>query len=81
MDENLIYQAIFRRKSVRKFESSPLDQETIAGITSQFSLLTPMLEGIRTEVTLMTSGSPAAGWTSRHSSTGPGARRSHAIRG
>jgi len=55
MDEELLYQAIFRRKSVRKFESSPLDQETIASITSQFSSLTPMLEGIRTEVALMTS--------------------------
>jgi nitroreductase len=54
MDEDLLYQAIFRRKSVRKFESSPLDQDTIASITSQFSSLTPMLEGIRTEVTLMT---------------------------
>jgi nitroreductase len=55
MDEDILYQAIFRRKSVRKFESSPLDQETIASITSQFSSLTPMLQGIRTEVKLMTS--------------------------
>ena len=55
MDDDILFQAIFRRKSVRKFESSPLDQETIASITSQFSSLTPMLEGIRTEVALMTS--------------------------
>jgi len=54
MDESMLYQTIFKRKSVRKFDSSPLDQETLTRITSQFSVVKPMLPDIRTEMMVMT---------------------------
>jgi len=55
MDESMIYQAIFKRKSVRKFAPSPLDQNTLDRIISQIPSLVPMVKGIRTEIKLMTS--------------------------
>jgi hypothetical protein len=54
MDESLLYQTIFKRKSVRNIDHSPLDQETLSLITSHFSAIKPMLPGIRTEMRLMT---------------------------
>lgn len=53
MDEDLLYQTIFKRKSVRIIDPSPLDQGTMARITSQFPAVRPMLPGIRAEMRLM----------------------------
>jgi nitroreductase len=55
MDESMLYQTIFKRKSVRKFDPSPLDHETLDRITSQFPTLVPMAQGIRTQMRLMTN--------------------------
>jgi nitroreductase len=55
MENSSLYQTIFKRKSVRKIDPSPLDQVTLERITSQFSVVKPMLPGIRTEMKLMTS--------------------------
>jgi nitroreductase len=50
MDYEEMYQAIFKRKSVRKYDSKPLDASTLMEIQSFVGTLEPMLSGIRTEV-------------------------------
>ncbi len=54
MDAELLYKTIFQRKSVRKIDRAPLDQEMLARIVAQFAEVRPMLPGIRTEMRLMT---------------------------
>ena len=55
MMENELYEAIFRRKSVRKYVSKPLDQDALAKVSSFIGSLRPMLPGIRVELKIMTS--------------------------
>ena len=55
MIEEELYQTIFKRKSVRKFEAAPLDEATMSSIRSFISILRPMFPEIRTELKFMTS--------------------------
>lgn len=55
MIEEELYQTIFKRKSVRKFEDAPLDEATMSSIRSFISTLRPMFPDIRTELKFMTS--------------------------
>jgi nitroreductase len=55
MEDSNLYQTIFRRKSIRNFDPSPLDHETLDLVASQFNKLEPMVPGIRTEMRLMTN--------------------------
>jgi Putative TM nitroreductase len=55
MTEEELYQAIFKRKSVRKVEAAPLDEATISAIRSFIATLRPMFPEIRTELKFMTS--------------------------
>ncbi len=50
MTEEEIYQAIFKRKSVRKFEAAPLDEATLSKIRSFISTLRPLFPEIQTEL-------------------------------
>jgi nitroreductase len=50
MNHEEMYRAIFKRKSVRKYDSDPLDSSTMNEIQSFIEALQPMLPGIRTEL-------------------------------
>jgi len=49
MNENDLYQAIFKRKSIRNYDPAPLDQKHLAVISEYLGALKPMSPGIRTE--------------------------------
>ena len=53
MDNEMLYETIFKRKSIRKYESAPLDQTTLEEVRSQIASLKPMLPGIRTEIRML----------------------------
>jgi nitroreductase len=52
MTEDL-YQAIFSRKSVRKFEQAPLDEGTMAKLRTFLGQVKPMFPDIRTELVFL----------------------------
>jgi len=49
MNENDLYEAIFKRKSIRNYDSSPIDQNLLAEISENLGALKPMSPGIKTE--------------------------------
>ena len=53
MNEVNLYDAIFKRKSVRKFDPAPLDDKTLAGISARLSELQPLYDDIKTEIKLV----------------------------
>ena len=55
MDEERLYETIFKRKSIRKYESTPLDQSTMEAVHSQIASLKPLIAGIRTEIRMLRS--------------------------
>jgi hypothetical protein len=55
MDEERLYETIFKRKSIRKYESAPLDQGIMETVHSQIASLKPLIAGIRTEIRMLRS--------------------------
>lgn len=53
MDHEILYQAIFHRKSVRKYDSTPLTPESLASLKDFIAQLTPLIPEIKTEVKLL----------------------------
>lgn len=53
MQSSDLYHVIFERKSIRNFDSTPLDPDTLAGISTYTSTLIPMQDGINTELKLV----------------------------
>jgi len=53
MDVDKLYETIFKRKSIRKYESDPLDQSTLEMVRSEIASLKPMVPGIRTEIRML----------------------------
>ncbi|HSV42638.1 MAG TPA: nitroreductase family protein, partial [Methanomassiliicoccales archaeon] len=51
----ILYQTIFKRKSVRKISPGPLDETTLSNIREFISNIRPMVPGIRTEIRLISS--------------------------
>ena len=49
MNENDLYEAIFRRKSIRNYDSAAIDQKRLEEISKNLSALKPMSAGIKTE--------------------------------
>ena len=49
--ENIdLYSTIHKRKSIRRYESTPLDQATLEKITNRFNHVKPLYEYIKTEL-------------------------------
>ncbi|MFC1786902.1 nitroreductase family protein [Halobacteriota archaeon] len=48
-----LYETIFKRKSVRRYDPNPLDEKTLAGILSLLNTLKPLYGGIKTEVKIV----------------------------
>ncbi|ADZ10192.1 nitroreductase [Methanobacterium lacus] len=55
MDKNEIYETIFRRKSIRKYDQDTLDEEILKDIQGEVMDLKPLIPGIKTEVLLISS--------------------------
>ncbi|MGD0818655.1 MAG: nitroreductase family protein [Methanomassiliicoccales archaeon] len=55
MDEGKLYETIFERKSVRKYESASLDQGTMEKVRSQMVSLKPLVPDIKTEFRILTN--------------------------
>jgi nitroreductase len=53
MDAEKLYETIFKRKSIRKYDSAPLDQGTLDTVRSEIASLKPMVPGIRTEIRML----------------------------
>jgi hypothetical protein len=53
MDEEKLYETMFKRKSIRKYESTPLDKSTLEKVHSEIASLKPMVPGIKTEIRLL----------------------------
>jgi len=55
MEESSLYEAIFRRKSVRKYAPGKLDSDVMKEVVSHIAYLKPLFPGIRTELKVMTN--------------------------
>jgi nitroreductase len=53
MDQEKLYETIFKRKSIRKYQSGPLDQSTLEMVRSEIAELRPMVSGIKTEIKML----------------------------
>ena len=52
--ENIdLYSTIYKRKSIRRYESTPLDEGTLAKITNRFNQIKPLIEDIKTELKIL----------------------------
>jgi nitroreductase len=49
MNENNLYEAIFKRKSIRNYDSTPINQDLLKQISDNLESLNPLLTGIKTE--------------------------------
>ena len=49
MNGNNLYEAIFKRKSIRNYDPAPIDQNLLKQIKDNLDSLNPMLTGIKTE--------------------------------
>ena len=54
MNENDLYEAIFKRKSIRNYDSAPIDQNHLEEISENLRALKPMSAGIKTEFKIIT---------------------------
>jgi nitroreductase len=52
MKQTDLYDVIFKRKAVRKYNFTPLDEKTLAGISAYISSIKPLNDKIKTEIKL-----------------------------
>lgn len=55
MDHARQYEAIFKRRSIRKYKADLLDESTMEGVRSFITTLTPMIPEIKTEMKILGS--------------------------
>jgi len=53
METTDLYSSIFKRKSIRRYESVPLDEDTIAKITNHIAMVKPLYSNIKTELKIL----------------------------
>lgn len=53
MDDEELYETIFKRKSIRNYDLTPLDQNTLKEISDHLQSLTPMYEDIEVELRII----------------------------
>ena len=54
MSQTALYEAIFKRKSVRDYDPTPLDSNRLEEVTKNLQSLKPIIEGIKTEFKIIT---------------------------
>lgn len=57
MEKIDLYRCIFRRKSIRNYDLTPLEGDTLAEISEYLNSLKPMYDDIKTELKIVSSGS------------------------
>jgi len=55
MNENALYEAIFKRKSIRNYDSAPINQNRLEEISENLHSLKPMLTGTKTEFRIISA--------------------------
>jgi len=55
MDKNNIYDTIFKRKSIRKYDLNSLDDEILMDIKGEIANLKPLIPSIKTDVLIISS--------------------------
>ena len=55
MEKNELYETIFKRKSIRNYDLTPLDQNTIAKISEFMDNLTPLDSDIKVELKIIST--------------------------
>ncbi len=55
MEKTDLYETIFKRKSIRTYDSTPLDQNTLTEISDHFQTLEPMYDDIKVELKIISS--------------------------
>ena len=48
-----IYDVIFKRKSIRKYDNSPLDENVLNRISEELNNLTPLYDDIKTDIKII----------------------------
>lgn len=56
MDYEALYDAVFHRKSVRKYDNAPLNEEYMARVQQSLEEVVPLIPGIRTEFKVLGAG-------------------------
>lgn len=55
MDKNNIYETIFKRKSIRRYDLNSLDDEILRDIEGEVANLKPLIPGIKTDIMIISS--------------------------
>jgi nitroreductase len=55
MKKEDIYKAIFKRKSIRKYDLSPLDKDTLHGISAYINDLNPLYKDIKIDIKIIST--------------------------
>ncbi len=63
MEQVDLYDAMFKRRSVRKFDAAPLDAETLAKVSAFLGTVRPMFPDIKTELKVLAGSDVKAGLT------------------
>src|SRR5512136_1375556 len=53
IEDKKLYETIFRRKSIRQYDPTPLDDHTLAEITARTTALKPLYDDIKIEIKLL----------------------------
>ena len=53
MEKIDLYSEIFKRKSIRRFQPTPLDETTLANLTNTFNQIKPLNKDIKTELKIL----------------------------
>jgi hypothetical protein len=56
VNANKLYDTIFKRKSIRKYDLSPIDDNSLSDIASQLKNVIPMYPDIETEINIVSPG-------------------------
>ncbi|MEW9123469.1 MAG: nitroreductase family protein [Thermotaleaceae bacterium] len=53
MKETMLYETIFKRKSIRKYDLTPMNEDVLNEISNHIQNLKPMYENIKTEISVV----------------------------
>jgi nitroreductase len=53
VDKTDLYSTIFKRKSIRRFQPTQLDEATLAELTNTFNQINPLIKDIKTELKIL----------------------------
>ena len=75
MDQTSLYEAIFKRKSVRNYDPAPLDSNRLEEVTKNLLSLKPIVEGIKTEFKIVAPDQVSRKLSNKAPPTSPPSRK------